>query len=220
MPLRLVGHQPGEARVFHNGMAGNPPRPVALYRCDLHGADIEHRYPWAPARCRECDAEARARVNSVRRPPPPPYRGQAGRCAFCGTTELPPRRRSWCSDACVTLWNVASGQAALHHLTQLHGRWCQACGQSAAYLEVDHWRPLWSLTPELRGELRWWLPFNLRLLCARCHRSKTRYEAALRALVRRGEAEWVQWPGPDAEPPPPRPRRGKRAAAGQLGLAL
>lgn len=145
-------------------------------------------------------------------------RGQAGRCSLCGTTELPPRRRSWCSDDCVTMWNVASaGQAALAHLRAVHGSFCHCCGDPVSYLEVDHWRPLWSLTDEMRLELRWWLPFNLRLLCQSCHRSKTRHEAAVRAAVRRGDSEWTQWPGPGAEPPPP-PRGARAAAAGQLRL--
>lgn len=51
-------------------------------------------------------------------------------------------------------------------------------------LEVEHVRPLWALTDEQRLELRWWLPFNLQLLCTRCHKAKTRREAADRAQGR------------------------------------
>lgn len=52
-------------------------------------------------------------------------------------------------------------------------------------LEVEHVRPLWSLTEEERTRLRWWLPFNLQLLCEACHRAKSRREAAARAAFRR-----------------------------------
>lgn len=31
----------------------------------------------------------------------PPFRGQRGRCSWCGTTELPKGRQSWCSQKCV-----------------------------------------------------------------------------------------------------------------------
>lgn len=217
MTVALVRHEVGEARPYVNGLCGNPPRPVEVYRCDRHG-EFLRRHVWNDTKCRDCDREARARINSNRQPPAPPYRGQAGRCSLCGTTELPPRRRSWCSDDCVTMWNVASaGQAALAHLRAVHGSFCHCCGDPVSYLEVDHWRPLWSLTDEMRTELRWWLPFNLRLLCQSCHRGKTRHEAAVRAAVRRGDSEWTQWPGPGAEPPPP-PRGARAAAAGQLRL--
>lgn len=53
-------------------------------------------------------------------------------------------------------------------------------------LFVDHVRPLWSLDAVERTELRWWLPFNLQLLCDRCHAGKTRYEAGVRAALRAG----------------------------------
>lgn len=52
-------------------------------------------------------------------------------------------------------------------------------------LFVDHVRPLWSLTTAERGELRWWLPFNLQLLCKGCHDRKTSREAGDRARIRR-----------------------------------
>jgi 5-methylcytosine-specific restriction endonuclease McrA len=55
-------------------------------------------------------------------------------------------------------------------------------------LFVDHVRPRWSLTEQQRGELRWWLPFNLQLLCGRCHADKTAREAAERAELRRARS--------------------------------
>jgi len=101
---------------------------------------------------------------------------------MCGTTPLPGRRRSWCSDTCVELWNLAAMPAvAKHQLLELHGHVCWGCGHDAEVLELEHVRPLWSLTDAERLELRWWLPYNLQLLCEPCHRAKSATEARLRA---------------------------------------
>lgn len=98
------------------------------------------------------------------------------------------------------LWNIASSNdVAKRHLLQLHGTVCWSCGAEReghrlsdgevvshpVTLELEHVRPLWSLTDEERTELRWWLPFNLQLLCVPCHRAKSRREAAERAAARR-----------------------------------
>lgn len=108
---------------------------------------------------------------------------------MCGTTPLPGRRRSWCSDACVDLWNLATmPRVQLSQLVALHGPGCWSCGSDHDGLEVEHVRPLWSLTDDERGELRWWLPFNLQLLCRTCHRAKTAREAGERAARRRAES--------------------------------
>lgn len=167
-------------------------------------------------------------------------------CCLCGHHPLPPRRRSWCSDDCVHLWNLAtSGEVARRHLLQVFGHRCWSCdadwrlgltddhdqfgsvwggrplgsirGPSGGWrdrqpapegwihptycewpgpvlgppsplrveLEVEHVRPLWSLDEVERLELRWWLPFNLQLLCVPCHRAKTKREAGARAAYRR-----------------------------------
>lgn len=121
---------------------------------------------------------------------------------MCGTDQLPPRRRSWCSDECVNLWLLASDpQTATAQLLELHGSTCWACGTShreaedwdgeqrllPVRLELEHVRPLWSLTDDERQQLRWWLPYNLQLLCEPCHRAKTSHEAGVRAAWRRGE---------------------------------
>lgn len=145
---------------------------------------------------------------SVRMPPRPPYEHVAGACSMCGTSPLPGRRRSWCSDACVELWNLATFPLVQRrHLEYFMGTRCWVCdarwqpgyarpswstdlGPPAPrpiVLEVEHVRPLWSLTDDERRELRWWLPFNLQLLCLECHRAKTRREAAARARLRRGD---------------------------------
>lgn len=62
---------------------------------------------------------------------------------------------------------------------------CWECGVLTDDVEVDHVVPLWNLTDDERLELKWWLPFNLELLCRRCHGKKTRREARRRAQIAR-----------------------------------
>jgi hypothetical protein len=214
------------------GTVETPVGTRTVYRatCPAHGP-MEWRafeggseQPCGPCRW-ERDRRAREVRGSVRRPPRPPFETTAGVCSMCGGP-LPGRRRSWCSDDCVDIWNVATRQPdALRHLVELHGRECWACGDrwtlrertavellggvlpanrvhgercyvdvvhgppcpTPVRLEVDHIRPLWSLNDEERRELRWWLPYNLQLLCGLCHKAKTRAEAAERARLRRGD---------------------------------
>lgn len=127
-----------------------------------------------------------------RRPPDLPHRDAPvvtlpdGRrkapCPLCGELETRPRA-TW-HRACVELWHLAAWpQRALAILRRLHGDSCWGCGRKRA-LELEHIRPLWSLTAEERLELRWWLPFNQQLLCRDCHRQKTAHEARERARKR------------------------------------
>lgn len=104
---------------------------------------------------------------------------------------------------------AADGPLMLAHLVEIHGHVCWQCGADVqpgtqhwwgdtphqgppcfipVALEVDHIRPLWSLTDEERTEHRWWLPFNLQLLCVACHKAKTKHEAGVRALGLRNVA--------------------------------
>lgn len=162
-------------------------------------------------RCWSCRAPERRKVRDrerrqLRQPPKPPYRGEAGRCSLCGVP-IPRGRFTWCSALCVEVWNLASRRDhAVAHIAKIDGSACAVCGGADEPLgyqvELDHRRPLWSLSEAERNELRWWLPFNLWLLGPRCHRAKTRREAAARAVVRRAEAEGRQVrylgdPGPE-----------------------
>lgn len=100
---------------------------------------------------------------------------------MCGLSPLPGKRRSWCSDACVALWSIATdGSVAAYWLAQELTPLCWLCFDEPGH-EVDHRRPLWSLTDQERADLRWWLPSNLQLLGTRCHRAKTAAEARMRA---------------------------------------
>lgn len=92
----------------------------------------------------------------------------------------------------MAIWHIASGGSRVAHwwLSQELGDVCWVCWSEPGW-EVDHVRPLWSLTDEERLELRWWLPFNLQLIGSRCHKAKTAREAALRAAWRQGE-RWAR----------------------------
>lgn len=151
---------------------------------------------------------------SVRTPPPLPHLTQSGTCSLCGTTPLPGRRRSWCSDLCVWRWNAAQGNLRFAGFAlllpgivegnywSLHGAdmrqrgyRCACCGGWFRYreIEVDHIRPLWSLTPAERADIIWWTEPNLQLLCRPCHAVKTKREAGergrVRQMMRRGQQE-------------------------------
>lgn len=103
------------------------------------------------------------------------------------------------------MWHyVAFPQVAVGLLVQAHGQICWGCRARNRPLELEHVRPLWSLTPAERLELKWWLPFNLQLLCRECHRAKTAREARERydlrnpdspSVLRRGTGSWPTLPG-------------------------
>lgn len=193
-----------------------PLPPVSADRWPGRDASEEELEAWRSRReaARARDRAASARRDAVRKPPPPPFKGTPRVCAMCGEG-LTGRRTSWCSDACVELWFIATTPASAHgQLVAIHGLGCWACGATtrngerlddwrpedertvgppapwSIQLEVDHIRPLWSLTDDERAELRWWLPFNLQLLCPACHKAKTRAEAALRAHLRTTGQPW------------------------------
>lgn len=169
----------------------HPSASLHVWQAYQAARDREHRATWR---------------TPPRQPPRPPYHHHPGRvCRLCGV-KLTGRQRTWCADGCVLVWFLATDSAvALRHLVELHGRRCWECWATeepgtwpwwetghtgtppaqAIVLEVEHVRPLWSLTDLERGELRWWLPFNLQLLCRPCHRRKSAREAGERAQVRR-----------------------------------
>lgn len=120
---------------------------------------------------------------NLRQPPRPPFKAERGRCALCGGP-IPKGCYSWCR-ACPPVWRLATASTAVlrAHLAAVDGPACRSCGEPGT--EVDHVRPLWSLAPDERSQLRWWLPFNLQLLCRSCHAAKTALEAAERARLRR-----------------------------------
>lgn len=196
------------------GPVAGPVRPRPIWSCSLHGEFIAlgAAAPICPDCRRARETYNRDRRAAVRNPPRPPFENVAGICSLCGGP-LSGRRRSWCSDECVKVWEWATiPRAAITHLRALHGDGCWVCGLTEEpirenhytanpgpvieadsggpvmvpiTLELEHTRPLWSLTDEERSELRWWLPFNLALLCVRCHRAKTKEESAERARLRR-----------------------------------
>ena len=138
----------------------NPPKPVEVWKCSWHGK--YRRYGHNPPGCRKCQEASDRRSADLRSPPRPAYEGVAGCCSLCGRSPLPGRRRSWCSDECVLMWQLATDTNVVkQHFHGLGLRCCWSCGRTGQRFQVDHVRPLWSLSPEDRLELRWWLPFNL-----------------------------------------------------------
>lgn len=183
--LALVNER--TVRRIIDGLIGASTGGPRVHRCDRCGTANWSAVCW---RCRADENDRRRRRrDAVRKPPRPPFdRRPAGWCRMCGVA-VTGRRITWCSDECALLWSACtSNVAALHLLVDVHGWRCWCCGRPSPVLEVDHVRPLWSLDEHERGELRWWLPFNLQLLDPACHRAKTRAEAAERAALRRTAA--------------------------------
>ena len=111
----------------------------------------------------------------LRTPPRPPFELRDG-CPMCG--QKPESKRARWHPLCVELWKLAAWPATqLAHLLKTHGRICWGCAARDRALELEHIRPLWSLNDQERLELKWWLPFNLQLLCRECHAAKTAREA-------------------------------------------
>lgn len=95
---------------------------------------------------------------------------------MCG--ELSTAKRGWWHPECAETWKLAAFPRFAFGALRLEGNRCWRCDARDRALELEHIRPLWSLTPAERLELKWWLPFNLQLLCRECHRAKTAHEAA------------------------------------------
>jgi hypothetical protein len=138
----------------------------------------------------------------VRTPPRPPHEARARHeriCPMCGG--VPHTKRAHWHPECVVLWNLATRpELQIRELRAIADR-CWSCGLTARDaaianarlyledrgryrvppLELEHIKPLWSLSDAERRELKWWLPFNLQLLCHWCHLAKSAREAAERA---------------------------------------
>src|SRR5688500_8527831 len=103
---------------------------------------------------------------------------------MCGTDAG--LKRGWWHRDCAARWNLAAApQVQRHELILNTGSVCWNCGEKKCSPELEHIRPLWSLRGDETNELKWWLPFNLQLLCRPCHLAKSKREAAERAQLRR-----------------------------------
>jgi hypothetical protein len=143
-------------------------------------------------------------VTLVRTPPRPAFEARARHeriCPMCGG--IPYTKRAHWHPECVVLWNLATHAALQIHELKVVADRCWNCGLTARAsmlangrlqerdldrgpyrvlpLELEHIKPLWSLSAAERRELKWWLPFNLQLLCHWCHLAKSAREAAERA---------------------------------------
>lgn len=125
----------------------------------------------------------------VRALPPRPFGGQTrnGRkvCPMCG--ELSTSKRGWWHPVCAQIWSLASSPQLAWVELRKEANCCWECRARGRTLEVEHVRPLWSLTPAERREFKWWLPFNLQLLCRECHRAKSAREARERYALQNPE---------------------------------
>jgi 5-methylcytosine-specific restriction endonuclease McrA len=105
----------------------------------------------------------------------------------------------WSDSAGVGYWpdREAAEQHRLTHWPRPQGRWADITREERATgeyqeiervcaLEVDHKVPLWSVAHLPPDERRpFFGPGNIWLLCPRCHKDKSRREAAERAAMKR-----------------------------------
>ena len=91
--------------------------------------------------------------------------GTEGRCHWCGS-ELPARRRSWCSSACQRLFEDNHVWSLARRRKRRRAKYrCETCG-SREHLEVNHIVPVvgagYALSCHHHLD-------NLELLCRACH---------------------------------------------------
>lgn len=91
----------------------------------------------------------------------PPYR-ETGRCSWCGTRDLPPRRKTWCSQACVEAYQIRKGGADLRRIVyERDGGICAICGCDADR-ELRAWKQRNKEIARLADKLAWQSRWNLR----------------------------------------------------------
>lgn len=62
----------------------------------------------------------------------PPFKGQKGRCSWCGTTDIPIGRKTWCSKKCVDEYLFRSDPSAIRKAVYKRDRGiCATCGCDA-----------------------------------------------------------------------------------------
>lgn len=77
---------------------------------------------------------------SVNRFTKAPFAGQKGRCAWCGTSDLPKGRRSWCSQACVDEYLLRASSGGMRAAVYKRDRGvCAICGCDATR-EYRKWK--------------------------------------------------------------------------------
>ena len=112
-----------------------------------------------------------------------------GRCVEC-EGELPPRKRKWCSQACIEAFGARHSSGMMRQRVLYRDNWtCGACGLHSPYgwnvFDVDHIVPV----AEGGGEFD---ETNCRILCKSCHKRVTaewhRGRARRRAFERAGTA--------------------------------
>ena len=72
----------------------------------------------------------------------PPFRGQKGRCCWCGSSPLPKGRQSWCSDRCVNDYLLVSSPSHIRKAVYRRDKGiCAICGVNATK-EYRKWQAI------------------------------------------------------------------------------
>lgn len=128
-------------------------------------------------------SKTRKPKNVSHRTPPKPvhWNCKRGTCRYCGEpiieNGVQNTRKHW-HQPCADIWVVMNNPGkARDHVLKRDSYTCQDCGlqNRYGYFEVDHKRPLY----EANGDLNYWHPNNLVLLCDDCHKKKTKQDMEL-----------------------------------------
>lgn len=96
-----------------------------------------------------------------------PYAGQKGRCAWCGTKDLPPRRKSWCSQKCVDEYLMRNSTEHIRRAVWERDKGiCALCGCDAN-AEFKAWKQARSEISKLAHRLAHASRFNMEWSCGR-----------------------------------------------------
>lgn len=119
--------------------------------------------------------------NHRKHPKPKHWFCKRGTCRYCGKVILENGkingRKHWHQD-CANIWVVMNNPSkARQFVLKRDAYTCQCCGHTSksGNFEVDHHRPLY----EANGDLSYWHPDNLVLLCIDCHKKKTKKDVFL-----------------------------------------
>lgn len=152
--------------------------------------DRARQVAWWDANRRETDRKRD--LVQHRRVPMPEWKEGSGLCRWCAEKIEEPRQRNWHKECAHTYELHSNAATQAWFLKRRDGQRCaiDGCNGGGCGLEVDHRIPLW-LVAHLPDDLRrrFYGPDNLWLLCSRHHAEKTAAEAAIRAAIRRGDAQ-------------------------------
>lgn len=105
-----------------------------------------------------------------------------GNCRFCGGEIIEDGKRNnrkhW-HEPCARFWELLNNPAVMKQYVFVREKGvCQGCGWFRPLMgefDADHRKPLF----EAYGDLRYWEPTNVDLLCKTCHKEKTKEDMIL-----------------------------------------